>query len=205
MFGEKKEEQEVVFEIPDCAFCLTAGKSLQAVWFGRTIKDCPSRGADANLCQEHAEMYGHRGKLRKLVLQGMTLALAVFLWASPAMALDMNRIAHIESSGNPAAVSRAGAIGLFQVMPIVVADYNARATGFGGRKYLVRDMFSAYHNTRVASWYLNVRIPQMLRHYGLRVSDRNILIAYNAGINVLVKKKPLPTETVQYLKKYFHA
>lgn len=193
-------EKQLVNEIPNCDFCWIDGKILLAKLFGQTKDDSPARGADANMCAEHHEMYGKKSVML-LEKSGMTILILLFslIGVCHADKINLNRIAQIESSGNPQAIGPGGDIGLFQVTPILLRDFNSRT----GHHYLKNDMFDADNNTQVASWYLLKRIPQMLRHYGIAVTTRNIIIAYNAGIKILVYHKPLPTITVRYLKKYF--
>ena len=111
--------------------------------------------------------------------------------------VDLNTIKQIESAGNPLAVSRTGAIGLYQIMPCVLAEYNLY-----NKVNLQRvDLFNPLVNEQIAKWYLTKRIPQMLRHYGKAITTTNCITAYNAGIRAVVKGY-LPRETANYLQKY---
>lgn len=113
--------------------------------------------------------------------------------------MDLNVIKQIESSGNPKAFNKISkARGLHQITPVVVKEWN----NFNPKeKYADDDMFDEAINTKVANWYMNKRIPQMLKHFKHEDNDDNRLIAYNAGI-AHVGKKQLPEETVNYIKKY---
>ena len=51
-------------------------------------------------------------------------------------------------------------------------------------------------------YYMHIRIPQMLRAYGLPVTTTNMIISFNAGIKS-VRDGRTPPITVAYLKKYF--
>lgn len=114
--------------------------------------------------------------------------------------VDMHAIMRIESHGDVHAFNQqSGARGLYQVTPIVVEEWNAFHPN---QEFKNEDMFNASICEFVAKWYLNKRIPQMLRYFKKPVSVRNILISYNAGINYVVKDKQLPKETVDYIKKY---
>lgn len=84
-----------------------------------------------------------------------------------------------------------------QITPVCLADYNARNTP----KYRMGEMKEPQKAGRVAEWYLNNRIPALLKHYGYQDTVRNRLIAYNAGVGAL-KRKNLPSETVAYINKY---
>lgn len=113
---------------------------------------------------------------------------------------DMQKIMIIESSGNPLAFNdRTKARGLYQITPICLKEWN----NFHSEQFLTPSkLFDPEVNYRVAYWYLNQRIPQMLKYYGMNVDKRSILIAYNFGIGNMVKGKRLPTETINYINKF---
>lgn len=112
----------------------------------------------------------------------------------------MSIIKQIESSGNPKAYNKySKARGLYQITPICLKEWN---NYHPTEQYKVEDLFVASVNERIANWYLHDRIPKMLRYYKREASVRNILIAYNAGIQYVVSGKPIPTETRNYLIKY---
>ena len=73
-----------------------------------------------------------------------------------------------ESGYNPAAVSRAGAIGLMQVMPATAADYGVRAAG---------ELFAPETNVNVGTRHLK-RLITKYRSVGQAIA------AYNAGEDV---------------------
>jgi hypothetical protein len=97
-------------------------------------------------------------------------------------------VMRVESAGNPAAVSSAGAVGLMQVMPETFADLRAKL-GLGGDPFAVRD------NILAGAAYLR----RMFDRYG----SPGFLAAYNAGPGRweahLAGGQPLPKETVAYL------
>lgn len=112
--------------------------------------------------------------------------------------INIDKIISIESAGNAKAFNRhSQARGLCQITPICLKDYNQ----FHKVKYSTSDLFTPQINIQIAQWYLNVRIPQMLRHYNRTVSVRNILICYNAGIQKVISGK-LPDETRKYISRY---
>ena len=128
----------------------------------------------------------------------------LFLWfltfasLSFAQEVDLKIIAKIESAFNPLAYNpKTQAIGLYQITPIVLREYNQ----FNKTNYTKKDVFNPVINEKIARWYLFVRIPQMLKYYKKEVNLRNIIIAYNAGIRAVVKGY-LPKETREYLRKY---
>lgn len=122
-----------------------------------------------------------------------------FLSISHSEEIDLKIIAKIESSNNPNAYnSKTQAIGLYQITPICLADYNQ----FHDIKFTLKEMFNPTKCHMVAYWYLNIRIPKMLKHYNKPITIKNILICYNVGIKYSVKNLTLPNETNNYIKKY---
>ena len=87
-----------------------------------------------------------------------------------------------------------GAMGLGQLMPIVIEDFEEQ-TGITYTDYKKPET-----NLEVSAWYLGERIPKMLKHYGHEVTRKNILWAYNAGIGNL-NNGILPKETQRYFEK----
>jgi len=100
-------------------------------------------------------------------------------------------VMRVESGGNSRAVSRAGAMGLMQIMPATWADLRARH-GLGADPFDVRD------NVMAGAAYLRA----MHDRYG---NASAMLAAYNAGPgrydDYLSRGRPLPPETVGYLAR----
>jgi soluble lytic murein transglycosylase-like protein len=113
--------------------------------------------------------------------------------------IDLQRIISIESSGNAKAYNAfSKARGLCQITPICLQEYN----NFHNIKYNLADLFNPEINKLIASWYLEIRIPQLLQHFKIEATQRNIIICYNAGIGTLTKNKTLKEETRNYIIKY---
>ena len=123
--------------------------------------------------------------------------------------IDLDKIAMIESQFDPDAFNKySGAVGEYQILPVVVEEFNERA--HAPLMYNSYDMYNEKFSLMVANWYLNVRIPQYLKHYGIPDTVTSRLIAYNWGIGHLHRWfergchwNKLPRETQQYVKKYF--
>ncbi|MBU0557547.1 MAG: lytic transglycosylase domain-containing protein [Alphaproteobacteria bacterium] len=100
-------------------------------------------------------------------------------------------VMRVESAGNTRAVSRAGAMGLMQIMPGTWAQLRARY-GLGTDPFDLRD------NIMAGAAYLR----EMHDRYG---SASAMLAAYNAGPgrydDHLSRGRPLPAETVAYLAR----
>ena len=110
----------------------------------------------------------------------------------------MSIIKQIESNGNARAYnSRSGAIGLYQITPVCLKEYN----NFNEPDYARADLYDPAINEKIARWYIEVRIPAMLRYYKKPTTTDNILICYNAGISYVVSGKQLPAETKNYILK----
>ena len=112
--------------------------------------------------------------------------------------IDMKKIMMIESGGCAIRVGRSGEIGLYQISPVVLLEYNERHNSNYGRHHL----FIPKINTKIALWYLDKRIPQMLRYFKKPVTIENIIISYNAGIAYVAHDREIPKITKRYLEKY---
>lgn len=134
------------------------------------------------------------------ILVLVTLILMLIAVSVKADQIDMHAIMMIESSGNPLAHNKKDdSRGLYQITPICLKEYN---NFHPGAEYSMDDLWNASVSTLIAEWYINKRIPQMLRYYKKPVTVENIIISFNAGISYAVNDKPLPKITQEYLKKY---
>ena len=99
-------------------------------------------------------------------------------------------VIRVESAGDARVVSRAGAIGLMQIMPATYAELR-RDLGLGADPFAVRD------NVLAGTAYLR----RMYDRYG----SPGFLAAYNAGPGRweahLSGVRPLPVETVRYMER----
>jgi hypothetical protein len=112
--------------------------------------------------------------------------------------IDMARIRAIESGGDRMAYNKvSGARGQYQLTPICIEDFNR----LNKAHYRPVDAHDAQIGARIAYWYMNERIPALLRHYGYADTVEHRLVAYNAGVGAL-KRKQWPSETRAYIKKY---
>lgn len=111
--------------------------------------------------------------------------------------IDMEAIKQIESGGNVKAYNvTSEAVGWFQITPICLLDFNVE----NKQHYRTLDLFSPQVNSRVATWYMDERIPELLKARGIADSVENRLIGFNCGVGCV--GKPLPSETANYLRKY---
>ncbi len=76
-----------------------------------------------------------------------------------------------ESSGNPIAMSNAGAIGLMQMMKPALSDFNLKFH----KEYELADMYRAVENIDAGTGYLSMKIAEMGGDVDLAIK------AYNQG------------------------
>jgi hypothetical protein len=118
--------------------------------------------------------------------------------------IDKKRIEQMESSGGKdKRVSSAGAVGIRQITPIALKDYNEQNPE---STLTMGDMRDDAKNRAVSDWIFGKRIPEELEAAGLPVTEENIVKAYNLGVTGLKDRlrqgKALPKETRDYSKKY---
>lgn len=127
---------------------------------------------------------------------------------SDGIQIDMDRIIAIESSGNPLAVSSAGCRGLCQ---IAEATWNECVQRMGVTWTWDEDAWQPGENRAVGNYYINTRIPEMLRQYGIDDNHATRIGAYNWGIGNLRRAwerhghdwlAHAPKETQDYVIKY---
>ncbi len=113
--------------------------------------------------------------------------------------INIEAIFKIESDGNPKAFNKvSGARGLGQITEACLTDYNALHPN---ERYTFEQLFDPAINRKIATWYLDVRIPELLEYYGLAVTVENILRGYNEGVGN-IKRGRFPQETRDYIEKY---
>ena len=161
----------------------------------------------ANYKQLREKYYEERNRRESGAIVAITILIAsiallvAFLWpirAHAEVTIDMAKIAVIESSGVADAYNKSsGAIGLCQVTPVVLVEFD-RAFHTKHNKV---ELYSASFNITVADWYMNTKLPKYLKYYGIADNIKNRLWAYNAGIGMLVRGV-MPKETKQYIAKY---
>lgn len=132
----------------------------------------------------------------KIIILILSLFIFSFCYAEE---INLSKIRQIESKNNFFAYNfKSKAIGLYQITPIVLQEYNK----FNSLNIVSYQLFYPIINEQIAIWYLNKRIPQMLKYFNKPITVRNVLICYNAGILYVVGNKSLPKETINYIKKY---
>jgi soluble lytic murein transglycosylase-like protein len=134
------------------------------------------------------------------IILALIIALTIIFWPRKAHAEEVNLdiIIQIESSWNENAINKySQATGLGQITAIALHDFN----NLNDTHYTMADLKDPQRNMRISYWMLTERIPQLLRHFKKAVTVENILIAYNAGIT-RVGRKRLPSQTVKYIQKY---
>lgn len=155
------------------------------------------------------------------------LLLLLFPIVCGAEEINIQAIIRIESSGNPNAYNKSsGCIGLMQINPKgALADWNNQtyeecswAVSYDNKdvractkhpiidKYNIGSLYNPIINIKIGTWYINERIPQMLKAYGIEDTVENRLIAYHDGIGNLRKylkgERKLGKNMKAYIKKY---
>ncbi|MFA5094909.1 MAG: lytic transglycosylase domain-containing protein, partial [Candidatus Omnitrophota bacterium] len=158
-------------------------------WVDAEISKDPTPAGIIKLLESRLENYpelnkGIRQRMEALAAQRVSL-------------IDRSIIERIESRGDPSAVSPRGAVGLRQIMPCCLQDFNEGT----GKTYTMADMTDPAKNREVSDWYFDVRIPQLLTSNGLAVTQENILRAYNQGVGGLASGA-YPEETQNYVAAY---
>lgn len=158
------------------------------------------------ICEESDSSVTMLGRSILTVIGIIILATFIFVITScnPKQAhadeINLEIIKLIESSGKERAYNpEDGGRGHFQITPICLEEFN----DYHNKKHSPDDLWNPEINKKIASWYLNKRIPQMLKYFGIKDSIENRIISFNAGISTLVYKKPIPKKTKKYITKYF--
>ena len=125
-------------------------------------------------------------------------------------------IIHIESSNNPNAISKTDCIGLMQISPIVLKEWNEQKSPPSiidtknniyhiEPHFLKEALFNPDINIAIGTWYLKRIWFHYLKGKG---TIKDMLICYNFGYGNWLKYKQgkvkLPKETRNYIKRYYH-
>lgn len=149
---------------------------------------------------EEKHFYSAKMVIGSIVLAGLML-IGGCLFSNPAHAqdIDMLKIAQIESNGCKHKIGDSNeSWGCYQIND-ALKDWN---NDHPNEHYTLKQMLNDALCFKVANWYFNTKIPAYLKHYRIADTMRNRIIAYNAGIGNLVKRKTLTQTTIKYLKKY---
>ena len=141
----------------------------------------------------------------------LTLCVAVMVLQLPytccAGEVNIPAIIQIESSGNPLAWNKSeDARGLMQIRAITLREWN---NFHPDEQYTAKDLFVAETSVLIGSWYINIRVPDMLSIGGFPDTIENRLLCYNRGYSNFKKwyragqnKDELPKKAKRYLVKY---
>ena len=157
--------------------------------------------------------------MKSLILIWSIFSILILAWATFAVTLVradeldwdalIPAIIQVESSGNPYAISEDGCVGLMQVSPIVLKEFNKEheihVKDFGKvhtSYFNIGEMYEGGKNTRVGTWYLHrLKDHYLKENYTLE----RLIAAYNCGPTKLRKVNygisKCPAETRKYIKK----
>jgi len=129
--------------------------------------------------------------------------------ASTPLHIDIDAIVPIESSGNAAAVGDGGrSVGLCQIGQAAWTECVERM-GHGSDWRWPEDGFDPGVNRVVGNYYINTRIPEMLRAYHLPDTEPMRLAAYCWGIRHVRDQyrrdggiHGFPPAVIQYIERY---
>ena len=124
------------------------------------------------------------------------------------MKLNLEAIGKIESSGNDKAFNKkSGARGLMQITPICLEDYNLAHPK--EEPFTLMDLFDKAVSLEIAAWYLEKRIPQILKASQVPVTLETVIASWNWGPKNAIGwhkaggvVKDLPRETRNFITKY---
>jgi len=187
LWGVKQTNEQ---NIPQRAQAAPPAYNAYGTWRGETFNSDYSRTSNSPGVSQYAQSARRKrplGALLSPLLQNHN-AMLEKRWNLPAGSL--NALAMAESSGNPMAVSKAGAMGMYQIMPKTGKAYGMSAA----------DFFDPIAEANVTAKILS----ENLRHYhgNLQLA----LAAYNAGVGRIDKAlsgrgAPLIDETLNYPRR----
>lgn len=114
--------------------------------------------------------------------------------------VNISQLMQHESNFVADAQGKNGDMGLGQITPIALADWNQMHPQ-EQYQHTPEHMFNPVINTRVTSWLANTRAPQQLRAYGLPDTLENRLAVYNGGIGTL-RGKGITPQVQKYIDGY---
>lgn len=111
-----------------------------------------------------------------------------------AAVIDVRAVCQLESGLDPFK-KNGDHHGLCQLSSGVLADYNKAK----GSPWKTVDLYNGVLNFKIARWYLNVEIPRLLRHHGIKDTTARRLTAYRLGIEAVVRGEV----ATGYIKAYY--
>jgi len=178
---------------------LTAAIFTQDQWVELYLRDCNGLEQNRACRQDLEKALGKMSKYRQMVFKYLD---------KEELPRWLATIPVVESSYNEKAVSRAGALGLWQLMPynirtyrtkkIIMLDFKAIPTTKKIRKY----GFDPEHNTEMAALHFSKLFRKYRNH---KNTEQLAIFAYNSGgrrVDLwLSGKSKLPNETWNYYNK----
>ena len=159
-------------------------KNAYAAFDPRVFLNFAVRERSREKISDSNRFYLNRAKAHRNTYMPIIMAAASEYRVDPATILA---IIKAESNYDPKAISRAGAVGLMQLMPETAKDLG------------VSDRFNPEQNIHGGVKYFS----QLLKKF--RGNHALALAAYNAGMQKVLKYRGIPpyTETIQYVNKVF--
>ena len=120
---------------------------------------------------------------------------------NPTAMVDMRRLFQNESDFVTDAIGAKGDMGLGQITPIALQDWNNNHPD-EQYQHNIETLHQPDINYKVSNWLVNERAPQLLKHYGIADTLENRLATYKAGIGNVVSGKAWTPATHAYINKY---
>ena len=109
-------------------------------------------------------------------------------------------VIQVESGGDPHAVGSNNDVGLMQITPIVLKEYNQNKKLYNLGYYSIGHLYNPSINVKIGTWYL-----KRLYHYYKCSTIEQIAMSYNGGITRARKNgfdlKKMPKSTQRYVKR----
>lgn len=116
--------------------------------------------------------------------------------------VDLNRLFQTESNFIADAIGKKGDMGLGQLTPIAVADWNKNHPN-EQYNHAPEDMFHPETNAKISNWAVNIQAPKYLKALGLPDTVDNRLAMYKSGYGNMKSGEAWKSgETQKYINKY---
>ena len=122
--------------------------------------------------------------MRRILLVICMMLLAGINWADEIDEI-LPYLIQVESGGNPNAVSNKGAVGLCQITPIVLEEYNNHNPSGWNPQYNIGVLYDNQMNVGIALWYLT----RLRDHYLKDMSITYVTHLYDDYLLISVHKK----------------
>lgn len=133
----------------------------------------------------------------KVLVKAIALCFLFSAGIAHADMMNLDSIRKIESQDGKYVLNpEEGAYGPFQIRIKALRDFRHET----GSKWKLHDMYNEAKAAHVAIWYLEVRIPALLKAWGHADTLENRIVAWNCGITCV--GDIIPPGTKRYIRDY---